>query len=269
MTAVPPTGIDIATVAAELGGTGSPVRWAELDWTAIPDAVQPWRAAIIPIGAIEQHGPHLPLSVDTEIDTAVTELVSALTGVPVVPPVAVGVSASHGSFPGTLSYRPETLIAVMEDLTDSLYRSGVRQFVFISGHIWNIGALDVATEKLRTRYDDVRARSIGYVSMYPGPEVDGHVTHGRGLMHANFFETSVMLHLRPDLVRMDRAVSHHDVDSFWDYRMDQVSDTGVWGRDVEQASAGHGAAEFDRCVLTTARAIAAAVREPDPTPSRD
>ncbi|WP_226351869.1 creatininase family protein [Pseudonocardia sp. ICBG601] len=103
--------------------------------------------------------------------------------------------------------------------------------------------------------------------MYPGPEVDGRVTYGRGLMHANFFETSVMLHLFPDLVRMERAVSHRDVDSFWDYRMDQVSDTGVWGRDVAEANAAQGSAEFDRCVRTTAAAVSAAVREPWPDPS--
>ncbi|WP_084100133.1 creatininase family protein [Demequina sp. NBRC 110051] len=264
----PPTGLDIRSLAAELGGTGVPLRWEELDWPSVPSVVEHTRAAIIPIGAVEQHGPHLPMNVDTEIDTAVTDCVSAVTGIPVIPPVSIGVSASHGDFPGTLTLSPETLIAVMQDLTDSLYRSGVRQFIFISGHIWNNGALDVSIEKLRTRYPDVRARSIGYVTMYPGPEVNGRVNYGRGLMHANFFETSVMLHLRPDLVRMDRVVSHSDRDSFWDYRMDQVSDSGVWGNEVGQANAEHGRAEFDRCVERTARALAAAIREPEPERTR-
>jgi creatinine amidohydrolase len=222
-------------------------------------------AVIIPVGAIEQHGPHLPLSVDSTIVTAVAHEVSARTGVPVVPTLQYGVSASHGDFPGTIALRPETLIAVFEDVIDSLHAGGIRQFVVISGHIWNSGSLDVTAEKLRVRHRDSRIRSIGYVSMYPGPEVDGHVTYGRGLMHANFFETSVMLHLRPDLVRMDRAVSHQDVDSFWDYRMDQVSETGVWGRDVQTATAEHGKAEFDRCVSTTADAVSRAVREPWPS----
>ncbi len=86
-------------------------------------------------------------------------------------------------------------------------------------------------------------------------------------MHANFFETSVMLHLHPELVHMDRATSHVDVDSFWDYRMDQVSDTGVWGRDVHEANADHGKAEFERCVRTTAEAVAGAVAEPWPDPT--
>ena len=254
-------------LAAELGGSGTAVRWDELTWPEAGAAAAALDAVIIPVGAVEQHGPHLPLAVDTLICEAVALGVSALTGVPVIPPIGYGVSASHGDFAGTVALRPETLIAVVEDVIDSLYASGVRQFVLLNGHIWNNGALDVSAEKLRVRHRDARVRALGYVTMYPGPEVNGHVQYGRALMHANFFETSVMLHLRPDLVRMERATSHVDVDSFWDYRMDQVSETGVWGRDVADANAEHGREEFDRCVLTTARAVATAVREPWPDPS--
>ncbi|MFI6335106.1 creatininase family protein [Streptomyces sp. NPDC050535] len=262
-----PTGLDVAGLAARWGGTGSPVRWEELTWQEAESTAAVQDAVIIPVGATEQHGPHLPLSVDTRIGEAVALGVSALTGVPVLPPLSFGVSASHGDFGGTVALRPETMIAVVEDVIDSLYASGIRQFILLNGHIWNNGALDVSAEKLRVRHRDARVRALGYVTMYPGPEVDGHVTYGRALMHANFFETSVMLHLAPELVRMDRATSHVDVDSFWDYRMDQVSETGVWGRDVTDADAKHGEAEFDRCVLTTAEAVSAAVREPWPDPA--
>jgi creatinine amidohydrolase len=258
---------ELLSVAAELGGTGSPVRWEELTWPEANAAAELTKAVIIPVGAIEQHGPHLPLAVDTLLGNAVALGVSALTGVPVIPPLSYGVSGSHGNFGGTIALRPETMISVVEDVIDSLYERGIRQFVLLNGHIWNNGALDVSAEKLRVRHRDARVRALGYVTMYPGPEVDGHVRYGRALMHANFFETSVMLHLFPQLVRMDRATSHRDVDSFWDYRMDQVSETGVWGRDVAESNAAHGRAEFERCVLTTARAIAAAVREPWPDPT--
>jgi creatinine amidohydrolase len=233
-----PTGLDVPELAAQLGGSGSPVLWEELTWPEAESTAVGQDAVIIPIGATEQHGPHLPLAVDTRICEAVALGVSALTGVPVLPPLSFGVSASHGDFAGTVALRPETMIA-----------------------------LDVSAEKLRVRHRDARVRALGYVTMYPGPEVDGHVTYGRALMHANFFETSVMLHLAPELVRMERATSHVDVDSFWDYRMDQVSETGVWGRDVTDANSKHGEAEFDRCVLTTARAVSTAVREPWPDPT--
>ncbi|TDC65255.1 creatininase family protein [Micromonospora sp. KC207] len=258
---------DMSELAAELGGPGQPVRWEKLTWPEAGQLVTGLDAVIIPVGAVEQHGPHLPLSVDVRICEAVALAVSAATGVPVLPTLSYGVSASHGDFPGTVSVRPETLIALVTDIVDSLHERGVRQFILLNGHIWNNGALDVSAEKLRVRHRDARVRALGYVTMYPGPEVNGHVTHGRALMHANYFETSVMLHLCPELVRMDRATSHVDVDSFWDYRMDQVSETGVWGRDVAQATAEHGAAEFTRCVETTARAVARAVREPWPDPT--
>jgi creatinine amidohydrolase len=258
---------DLLAVATQLGGSGTPVRWGELTWPEARDAAAALNAAIIPVGAIEQHGPHLPLAVDTLIGEAVALGVSAMTGVPMVPPLCYGVSASHGDFGGTIALRPETMISLVEDVIDSLYERGIRQFILLNGHIWNNGVLDVSAEKLRVRHRDARVRALGYVTMYPGPEVDGHVRYGRALMHANYFETSVMLHLYPELVRMDRATSHRDVDSFWDYRMDQVSETGVWGRDVAEANAPHGRAEFERCVLTTARAVAAAVTEPWPDPS--
>jgi len=264
---IPALGSDLLELARELGGTGTPVRWEEMTWYEARAAASALDAVIIPVGATEQHGPHLPLAVDTLLGNAVALAVSAVTGVPVIPPLCYGVSGSHGDFGGTISLRPETLIHVVEDVIDSLYERGIRQFILLNGHIWNNGALDVSAEKLRVRHRDARVRALGYVTMYPGPEVNGRVRFGRGLMHANFFETSVMLHLYPELVRMERATSHLDVDSFWDYRMDQVSETGVWGRDVAEANAVHGRAEFERCVITTARAVASAVREPWPDPT--
>jgi creatinine amidohydrolase len=254
-------------LARELGGSGSAVCWDELTSPEIRELVGRIDAVVIPFGAVEQHGPHLPLGVDWQICLYVARGVSALTGVAYLPPVVYGVSASHGGFPGTVGVRPETMIALVEDLVAGLHRSGVRQFVLLNGHAWNAGSLDVSAEKLRTRYSDVRVRSLAYATMYPGPEIDGRVTYGRSLMHANYFETSVMLAINPTLVHMDRAVSQTDTDSFWDYRTDQVSASGVWGRDIDQATASHGQAEIDRCIETTARALAAAIREPLPTAS--
>src|ERR1700748_2359526 len=124
----PPLGQDLAALAPELGGSGAPIRWEHLTCPEARDATAKVNAVIIPVGAIEQHGPHLPLAVDTIICEAVANAVSAETGVPVLPPVAYGVSGSHGDFTGTVALRPETLIAVMEDVIDSLHASGIRQF---------------------------------------------------------------------------------------------------------------------------------------------
>lgn len=255
-----------AELAAELGGSGKPVQWERLTSPEVAELVATMDAAIIGVGATEQHGPHLGMCVDAEIVQHVTLGVSALTGIPVVPTLVYGVSGSHGAFPGTLTLRPETLVAVLEDIIDSLYASGVRQFILVNAHTWNAGPMAVAEDKLRMKYPDVRVRYIFYVTMYPGAEVDGRVTYGRGLMHANYFETSLMLHIDPDVVHMDRAVSLEDRDTFWDYRTDQVSASGVWGRDVEQATGENGASEVARCIRTTALAVAKAVAEPWPQP---
>ena len=253
-------------LVAELGGPGAPVRWEHLTSPEAGEQVERSDAVIIPFGATEQHGPHMAMCVDSDIVHHVALGVSAATGVAVAPPVVYGVSASHGSFPGTVGVRPETMLAVVEDIVSSLYASGLRQFILLNGHAWNAGSLDVSAEKLRVRYDDARVRSLAYATAYPGPEIDGRCDKGRSLMHANYFETSVMLHVHPEAVHMERAVSQQDRDSFWDYRADQVSPSGVWGRDVEQATAANGEREVERLIATTARYLAAGVSEPWPHP---
>ncbi|ROO89121.1 creatinine amidohydrolase [Actinocorallia herbida] len=253
-------------LAAELGGTGEPVAWERLTAPEAADVVERTDAVLIPVGATEQHGRHMALCVDTQIVHHVALGVSALTGVPVVPPLHYGVSGSHGDLPGTIALRPETMIMMLEDVVGSLYARGFRQFILLNGHTWNGGALDVTAEKLRTRYDDARVRYLAYVTAYPGPEVDGKVTYGRALMHANYFETSLMMHIDPGAVHLERAVSLEDRDSFWDYRTDQVSKSGVWGRDVHEATAPHGADEARRCIETTARVVAQGVAEAWPVP---
>lgn len=256
-----------AGLAAELGGSGTPVLWEELTSPEIGALVGRVPAAIVPFGAVEQHGPHMPLCVDWNMAYHVAQGVSALTGIPVLHPVAYGVSGSHGTrFPGTVGLSPETFLAVVDDVCGWLYASGVRQFVLLNGHAWNGSPLQVCAEKIRTRWDDVRVRALDYVDAYPPAEIDGRVTHGRLLAHANYFETSCMLHVNPELVRLDRAVAKEDWDSFWDYRADQVTESGVWGRDVPEANAENGAREIGRCIETMARAVAAGRDEAWPTP---
>ena len=249
----------------ELGGSGKPIRWERLTHAEISELTKTQDAVLIPVGAIEQHALHMGMCVDEEIADHVCQGVSAATGVPAIPPIMYGSSASHGSFLGTLSIQPETLIAVLMDLVDSLYKSGIRQFIIINAHSWDVGPSTVVADKIRIKYDDARVRSIFYCTMYPGNQVDGHVTYGRDLMHANYFETSLMLYIDPEIVHLERAKEIIDKDTFWDYRTDQVSKTGVWGRDIALATAEHGASEMSRCIETTARAVSKAVQEPWPT----
>jgi creatinine amidohydrolase len=95
---------------------------------------------------------------------------------------------------------------------------------------------------------------------------DGRYTYRRLLAHADYFETPCMLYVNPDLVRMDHATPKQDFDSFWDYRTDQVSASGIWGRDIPEANAENGEHEITRCVGTMACAVAAGIKEPFPRP---
>ena len=96
-----------------ISASGKPILWEELTWKDVNVLTKTMKMAIIPTAACEQHGPHLPLSVDTIDCYEVAKRVSAKTGVPVVPPLTYGCSQSHGNFPGTLSLRPETMMKVI------------------------------------------------------------------------------------------------------------------------------------------------------------
>ena len=158
---------------------------------------------IIPVGAIEQHGPHLPLMTDTAQALEISKRVSANTGVPVVPPVAVGISQSHGNFPGTLWVRVDTMISLLYDLCTSLYESGIRKFFFINGHMYNDWGIKGVRDHFRCDYDDVQITTVNYWQTTETRFAEDCPQNKH--IHGNFGETAQMLVIRPDLVKMDRA----------------------------------------------------------------
>lgn len=159
-------------------------------WPGITDAP----TVLVPIGSIEQHGPHLPLDTDAAIATAVAYgaaevLVSAGNSVWVAPPLAYGSSGEHQAFPGTCSIGSEALRLVLVELTRSL-RCWAASVVFINAHGGNINALSDAVSQLTYEGHDVTWLACAT------EEVD---------LHAGRTETSLMLHLRPSDVRLDHA----------------------------------------------------------------
>ncbi|MFB4317006.1 mycofactocin biosynthesis peptidyl-dipeptidase MftE [Actinomadura sp. 21ATH] len=152
-------------------------------WPEVP----PDPAVLVPVGSTEQHGPHLPLSTDTVIARAVAERAAALLPGPplVAPAIAVGASGEHAGFPGTVSIGHEALSAVLVETVRSLALWAGR-IVFVNGHGGNVPTLDAAVGRMRVE---------GHDAAWVGCTVPG------GDAHAGFTETSVMLHLAPDLVR--------------------------------------------------------------------
>ena len=182
-----------------------PIRWWQSLTTAeVANLASRDPVAILPLAAIEQHGPHLPLS--TDLDIGLGMLAAAFQLLPddcpawVLPPQSLGASREHGRFPGTISLKPELLIAAIEAAGDALARDGVRRLVLSNSHGGNRTALAEAGLRLREEHDMLVVEANW--SRFPRPtEVElpeGEWRHG---FHAGAVETSMMMHLRPELVR--------------------------------------------------------------------
>jgi creatinine amidohydrolase len=190
-----------------------PVRWEDL---ASPDvssclAARPCEVGLLPVGATEQHGPHLPVGTDTVVAGALADLASARTGAPVLPSIAVGCSYGHGTLlPGTLSRSPEELAAEVVSDIEWAAQSGLRRVLAVNGHFGNQAALAVAADHLRHRRPDLRFGIFNWWAA--GGELAAEVEADGTDVHANRAETSLMLAVAPELVHLDRLALADDVD---------------------------------------------------------
>jgi len=218
---------------------GKPVLWEELTWKDVDKLTQTMKMAIIPTAACEQHGPHLPLAVDAIDCYEVAKRVSARTGVPVVPALIYGCSQSHGKFPGTLSLRPETMMKVICEIAEWLYKSRIRKILILNGHMWNWGPIYSARENLRYDLPELQVRILNWWETTP--QTMGKLVEDcpvfPSYIHANISETACVLAARPDLVNMHEAVDEDDYKTFFEYRMDEYSKSGVVGRGATRATA--------------------------------
>src|SRR5947209_6627158 len=111
------------------------VLWEEIGWVDLETYLRRDDRAILPVGSCEQHGRHLSFATDYLIPTEIAMRVSARTGVPVTPTLCFGMSVHHMEFPGTLSLSPDTFMAVIRDLVESLYRHGFRSVLCPHGAV--------------------------------------------------------------------------------------------------------------------------------------
>lgn len=181
--------------------------WQELTSEDIRTFVSDDTVALFPVAAIEQHGPHLPLATDTTICQALVERIVARlpaeSPVVVLPLMAVGLSVEHGDYPGTLSVSAETLMAAWTEIGECVASAGVRRLALLNTHGGQPQIVDLAAQRLRIRHRMLVGKINAYryfrdSELFSTEEID----HG---IHGGAIETSLMLHVRPDLVRMDRA----------------------------------------------------------------
>jgi len=227
---------------------------AAATWEECRDYLAAHSCAILPMGATEQHGPHLPQNTDTLLAQASAAGVAHRTCGLLLPAQPVGYSWVWRDFPGSLTFSFDTLRAVVQDLAESLARGGCRSLLIVHGHGANPNPVKYA---IREVADELELRILQV--FYPHLEqlrraVDTAMWAG-GNFHAEEIETSMMLHLHPDLVRMDRAVCEYPEPSI-EYEMSTLpmgalSQSGVFG-DATAATAEKGARFLDMWVERTA-----------------
>jgi creatinine amidohydrolase len=181
-------------------------HWVEMT-TAEFSALPPDSIAVLPVAAIEQHGPHLPVYVDACLNEGVVAraigLMPAELPVTFLPTQAVGKSNEHLAFPGTLSLSAETIIRLWTEIGEGVHRAGLRKLVLFNSHGGQPQIMDIVARDLRVRLEMfvVCASSYSFGSP-PGDYSENELAHG---IHGGDKETSMMLALRPDLVQMDKA----------------------------------------------------------------
>jgi creatinine amidohydrolase len=212
-----------------------PVCWEQLTWPEIELLLdgRPNEVALLPVGATEQHGPHLPTGTDTIIATGLCHAVSARTGAPVLPAVAVGCSYGHGTaLPGTLSLTPERLSDTIRDTVGWLAGSGIRRVLAVNGHFGNQSSLATAGDHLRHERPELRFGVLNWWTLTP--EITAETLADGDDVHANRAETALMMALAPDMVRLDQLALADDEDRtdglVFRYTAPVLSRNGVTGR---------------------------------------
>lgn len=216
------------------------VRLGPLTWPEAEKRFREMDVALLPVGAIEQHGPHLPLDTDAWDAERICDDVAAACSHPrpiVLPLVAYGVSYHHDDFPGTLSISPDTLSRTVYEIGVAVARNGITKLLIINGHGGNSPALHFAAQMINRDTGIFTAVDTGESS---DTDID-RLTETPNDVHAGEVETSTTLALRPELVRMDLAkpaiprFSSHYLDFTskrsvgWYAHTKKISESGVLG----------------------------------------
>ncbi|GBE57059.1 MAG TPA: creatininase family protein [Euryarchaeota archaeon] len=219
---------------------------ADMTWKGVEEYLKKRKDIILPFGAVEEHGYHLPLSTDGDIAIAVAEGLSKRCGVVVAPILWYGVCNTTRVFPGTITADFDSFKAYVSDLLTSLKNSGFQTVYIISGHLGgsHVSALKEAARSTDLNvlfFDLTKVRSSDILETMP--------------FHACEAETSLMLHLHPEKVELARAVDEEIVfDEFSMTSSVKLTESGVWGS-PSKASAEKGKRLFNRIIETFMPAI--------------
>ncbi len=181
------------------GEKEKPLILQEMTWTDVQEYLKTCDMVIIPLGSTEQHGPHLPLGTDYYQAIEISKRISACTGVVVAPVLMSGYSVYHSGFPGTLSLKPETMGQVLFETAEMLMKYGFRRFMFFSYHGGNKIVEDNVMHRINHTTEAIAVRIGIFAPFQESGEEPAPLDY-----HAGIGETSNMLYLKPDLVKMER-----------------------------------------------------------------
>lgn len=208
-------------------------NFTNLAWPEVRDLLdQGHDMLVLPCGATEQHGAHLPINTDTVIGQAVCAYACEQAGVPMLPPLSYTVSVGHTpKWPGTFSLSHETFIATICEMADWAERTGWRRLLLVNSHFGNDASLRVAVDKIRT--SRMGQFQIGMRHTFSlTPEIWEEFISDAEDLHANKSETDLMLHLAPGTVNMDVVEDDPDrtVGKVFSYPVAQTSKDGLTGK---------------------------------------
>ena len=180
-------------------------------WPEVRDQLKRKPVAVIAVGAQEEHGPHLPLSTDTVQSAELARRLAEALDLMLLPYIPYGDSWGVSGFPGTVSISFNTIYALLIDIGNSLLTTGFKAIIVVNGHFGNHAPLELAVRDLTTRH-----HLPSLLLDYPGmAEIAGEVCESKPaaptFFHADEFETSMMLALRPEAVHMDKAQAEYPV----------------------------------------------------------
>jgi creatinine amidohydrolase len=250
------------------------IRYDELTWPEMREVLARQPVVLLPFGAVEDHGPHLPLNTDNIIVRAIClEAARRDPGeILVMPLAAYGLDEHHMDFPGTVSIDMQTLIAYVADVALSAARHGFTHILIVNGHGSNAAIADLASRRV------VLESGVVCGAISPNAAVDPTLAEPTlsamrrstpgGVAHAGEYETAMMLHLRPELVQMEKAVQEQGQLEFeyfnWDHPAPSIlawqdwwsrmSESGVCG-DPTVATAEFGRALFETTVDNLVRFV--------------
>ena len=238
-----------------------------MSWSEIGELVRGGMdTAILPVGATEQHGPHMGCGMDAEIAGQLCQAVAEKTGAIVLPTLPFGCSIGHSRrWPGTVALQPKTMIDVVKDMGDWIYHSGFRRLFIVNGHVGNFAPLRCALEMLRAEHDDMMIALIGSGSI--SQRVKEQHFHDAQDWHANDAETSLMLALQPSMVRQELLQDSDDPDRTGEcvfaHPVNRTSKNGVTGN-PSLATAAKGSELFQWMVDDLSEIVARGMNEQAP-----